>query len=629
MKIKASELTLDHIVKVAEQPGTGFKDSDLTLISTDAWGLLRKDLITALGAQRAKRFLLRYAYRSGEHEARFLKNTINWTDDIEWLIAGTKVHHLTGRAFSYTERFNVDMEKGIFDVSGYWIDSYEAKQHLKYFPQQTECICHFLIGYASGYTSECMQKRVIFKEIKCKGKGDEYCSFVGKTLDSWGEEISGELHYYEDEEMSQELDQMYRRVEQQNERLEIGYALSRNLTRAMLDGEGFGAFAKLLGQSLDCSVLIENMNFEQIAKYGNKPGMEESMTAKNFWDEEGEQDYSNGIIETSMKGKTFKFLTTPISIRNQITGFITINLNHTNDGFHKDLLERVATIAALHMQNEQVAIETEQRLKGELLEQLLNDKTTDVVGIHNKFSYLGYNLKDPYYIIHIVINDQNIKEEDSSDYEYLKVRNQLTNLLQKEQNYLSNILLLTRLDTIQVIVSKKFIEGGKTTIKAFAEQLLRQVNSSEQQIYIGISNETHGPADFNKRAEEARKSVELARFRSSKSIVVLSSELGHLTLFLNAREPEELKEFAEGKLKPILDYDKKRNSELLQTLFYYSQNEFNLHKTAREMSISISGMRYRIQQIEDLLSMDLSDSHSRFDVQISLQIFLVLGKIKG
>lgn len=81
------------------------------------------------------------------------------------------------------------------------------------------------------------------------------------------------------------------------------------------------------------------------------------------------------------------------------------------------------------------------------------------------------------------------------------------------------------------------------------------------------------------------------------------------------------------KLYSILDYDQKKNSELVVTLFYYSQNEFNLHKTARKMSISISGMRYRLQKIEELLNLSLADSSCRFEIQLALQILLMLGKI--
>ncbi|PIC63175.1 hypothetical protein CSV79_13260 [Sporosarcina sp. P13] len=626
MKLKASELTLDDLLAISTMPGERLQDINFSLTSMDAWAVLRTDLINALGIQRAKRFILRYAYRSGMHEARILKEKVEWKDELEWLIAGSKMHDLTGRSLSYPEHFNVDMDEGLFNVSGYWIDSSEVKQHLEYFPMHVEPICYFLIGYASGYTSECLGKRIIFKEVKCKGKGDEHCSYIGKTVEEWGDEISEELLYYEDEDMSGELDQMYQKVERQKERLETGYSLSRNLTKVMLQGGGFMEFAEILGKSLHCAVLIENMNYEMVGKYGDNPGMEKNMSAKNFWDE-GYESIPE-FVETELKDKTFKLLTVPILLENKVYGFITIALNRKTDNFHIDLLERVAVIIALYMQNERVAIATEQRLKGELLEQLLNEKSADVGEIHNRFTYLGYDLKQPHYIIYIEINERIIDEDMNTNYEYLKVRRQLTDLFQNENKYTSNIPVLTKLNTIQTIVPEQFLEKEKITIQEFGERLLKKIDNREKQICIGISDKTEKIIDYNNRAKEAKKAVELAKFRSRNSGVILSSELGNLTLFLNAREPEELELFAKGKLKEILDYDEKKNSELLETLFYYSQNEFNLHKTAREMSISISGMRYRILRIEELLSVDLSNSSSRFEIQMALQIFLLLGKIK-
>ncbi|PID20261.1 hypothetical protein CSV61_15375 [Sporosarcina sp. P3] len=626
LKLKASELTLNDLLTISTKLGEGLQDLNFGLTSMDGWAVLRADLINALGIQRAKRFILRYAYRSGMHEARILKEKIKWENDLEWLIAGSKMHDLTGRSLSYPDKFNVDIEKGQFNVCGYWIDSSEVKQHLEHFPMHVEPICYFLIGYASGYTSECLGKRIIFKEVKCKGKGDDHCSYIGKTVEEWGDEISEELLYYEDEDMSGELDQMYRKVERQKERLETGYSLSRNLTKVMLQGGGFTEFAEILGKSLHCPVLIENMNYEVLGKNGDNPGMEKNMSARNFWDESNESIPE--FVETELKDKTFKLLTTPIILENKIYGFITIALNKKSDNYHIDLLERVAVVVALYMQNQRVAIETEQRLKGELLEQLLNGKSTDVGDVFNRFSYLGYDLKQPHYIIYIEINDRMINEEDNLNYDYLRIRRQLTNLFQNENKYTSNVPVLTKLNTVQTIVPQQFLENEKVTIQEFGERLLKNIDVQEKQICIGISDKTEKITDFNNRAKEAKKAVELAKFRSRDSGVILSSELGNLTLFLNAREPKELELFATLKLKEIIEYDNKKNSELLETLFYYSQNEFNLHKTAREMSISISGMRYRILRIEELLSVELSNSNSRFEIQMALQIFLLLGKIK-
>ena len=118
-----------------------------------------------------------------------LKDLVNWESDLEWLVSRFANASNWRTCFSYPEQFQVDMEKGKFDASGQWIDSYEAKQHLQHYSLYHEPICYFLIGYGGGYTSECLGKKVIFKETHCVGKGDKQCSYVAKTVEEWGAEM--------------------------------------------------------------------------------------------------------------------------------------------------------------------------------------------------------------------------------------------------------------------------------------------------------------------------------------------------------------------------------------------------------------------------------------------------------
>ena len=628
VSIKASDLNLDHFMRSSERTGMRMRELQLLLTSADAQGMLCKDLITALGIERAKRFLLRYGYHCGVHEARLLKDSVQWQSDLDWLIAGSKMHHITGRVFSYPEKFRVDMEKGIFDVAGYWNDSFEATQYLKYFPLHNEPICYYMVGYASGYNTECMGKKVIFREMQCRGKGDDHCSYVGKTLEQWGDEIKEDLLFFEDDDMSTELDQMYRKVEQEKEKLKIGYALSRHLTQAMLQGKGFKTFAKLLGESLNCPVLIESNNFEPLAQYRGIPGLVNDMTVKDQQKKIDKVFRRQSVFEREPENKPIKLLTTAIMIKDKIHGYVTIASGQRFSDFHSDLLERTATTAALYMQNEQVALETEQRLKGDLLEQLINNKEAKAEDIHSRLAILGYDIREPHYVIHIEMKEKNKEHASSLNSDYLKIYNKFTDIFNFVINRNGPIaLMLPKLDTVQAIISKKYIDAEHMTVKKFGERLLRELGGNNHRMYIGISEETSNLSDFYQKAVEAKKAVELAKVRSCDSKVILASELGHITLFLNARAPEELEAFAVGKLQTILDYDEKKKAELLLTLFYYSQNEFNLHKTARSMTISISGMRYRLQKIEDLLNIDLSNSNVRFEMQLALQILLMLGKI--
>ncbi|KAA9019526.1 helix-turn-helix domain-containing protein [Niallia endozanthoxylica] len=470
-----------------------------------------------------------------------------------------------------------------------------------------------------------------FKEVKCRGKGDDHCSYTGKTVEEWGKDLKEEeLMVFEDEDMSDELDKMYQKIEQQKAMLELNSSISRQLTQSMLHGEGFAAFAEIIGKNLHTQVIISNRYFEVLASYGDVIGMENWLREINTSAEQIETNPEATVIETNLRSKIFKLLTVPVMVKKQVYGFITITLSSHTDKFYKDVLERIATITALHMQNERVAIETEQRLKGEMLEHLLNNKDADLDEIYNRFSYLGYNLIQPHYIFHIEI--QSNQKEEHSTYlhsEYLEVRNKLKNILYQGTSNKMDIPILPKLNTIQLIISKEVIEKKKITIKQYGEQLLQHIDDQHYQVYIGISDITTELNDFYKKAVEAKKTVEFAKIRHAQSSVIFADQLGYSTLLLNIREPEELELFANKKLKPIIEYDKRKDAELLMSLFYYSQHEFNLHKTAREMSISISGMKYRIKKIEEMLGMDLSNSNNRFEIQLSLQILLVLGKIKG
>lgn len=103
--------------------------------------------------------------------------------------------------------------------------------------------------------------------------------------------------------------------------------------------------------------------------------------------------------------------------------------------------------------------------------------------------------------------------------------------------------------------------------------------------------------------------------------------MGYLSILLDARKPEELEAYAEGILGPILEYDIRKSTELLKTLYFYINNECNLHKTARQMSLSIGGMRYRLSSITERFNIDMTNSSTRREVQLALDIYLSIGKL--
>lgn len=609
----------------------------MILSSTDAWGVLRKDLIDTIGVQRAKRFLLRYGWHCGKNEARMLKDMVKWDSDLEWLVAGSKMHQIGGRVFSYPEEFNVDMKKGIFNVTGYWIDSYEAKQHLQHYPLYHEPICYFLMGYGGGYNSECLGKKVIFKETHCVGKGDKQCRYVAKTVEEWGSEIADELINYEEQDIADELDIVYRRVEKQSEILHIGSSITKKLTSALLQGKGMDVFAELLANELKMPVFIHNQYVDYIAHFFHESDYnEEQPYNKDKIEEFIEKQCTNHTLTQTESYKIKDdqhILISPIIIQNDVYGYISIYREGRKFGdAETDFLERAASICAVKMLNERTAIQTEERMKGDLLEELFKDET-DPANIIKRFSYFGYNINQPHHVLIFEFPNKGLfsNSENTANNKYKIVSKAVMEFFNREGTYYNTAFIkLEKLNKAAFLIPIEYLQKKKTTIKAFAQHCYELIgmNGENTTVYIGVSKLCTDAGQYSKKFKEAKKAIEVAKAKNrlmneSPNGIVHADELGHIMILLDARKPEELLEYAHEFLYHLKAYDERNSSELVRTLFYYIENECNLHKTARNMNVSISGMRYRIQRIQELINTDLSKASSKFEIQLSLQTYMV------
>lgn len=625
--IMAKDLSLENLLEFHPEKGEIFlKDRRMVISSADAWGMLRNDLIAALGMERAKRFLLRYGWNCGVNDARNLKEMFEWKEDIEWLLAGATMHNITGNVLATAEKVEVNREKGQIYFEGTWDNSYEAQQHLLHFSHHHEPVCFILVGYAGGYCSEYLGKKVIFKEIECTATGASQCRYIGKTIEEWGDEILPDLSLYEEQSLADELDLAYTRIEKQTEILKQGNNLSQKLTKIVLQGQGLDVVARVLGETLHCGVCIEDTSFQTLASYG-APGLahpfKDGVNHRTLPKEE------QRILERLHKERRTvaigNRLITPIVLRNHISGFVSLI---KPGGAFRDLetvsLERTATVCAIQMLNEQTAIESEQRSKGELLDELLM-KEIDTARISRRMAYFGYGMKTSYYVFVFQIDhaSDEIQGEESVD-----IRKKIIGLLSDDLERSGyRALVSARIGRVYALIPEKFLEMKKQKIKDYGRKLIDRAYESlkKTKVILGISTICKDLSLFARGYQEAQKAIEIAGVKWKDQRVILSSELGHLGILLNARNPEELETFARDKLGILYDYDKKSDSELLKTLYFYIENEFNLHKTAREMNVSISGMRYRLRRIQEVSGIDLNISANRFEVQLALEIFIVMG----
>ena len=68
--------------------------------------------------------------------------------------------------------------------------------------------------------------------------------------------------------------------------------------------------------------------------------------------------------------------------------------------------------------------------------------------------------------------------------------------------------------------------------------------------------------------------------------------------------------------------------ELIKTLYVFLANGGKLQKTMDDLSLSMSGLMYRINKLEKLLKKDLRDSSQSYQLLLILDSLLALGELK-
>ena len=193
--MKAEELRLDELVRF----GDGLVDLHgrrLLILDIASFAQFCRDLIEMVGQDDARRIMTRWGYFWGNIGAATMQRLFQWDNLSEWIRAAFQLTRLMGAGTTTMVSEELDAETGRFSMEVSCHDSVEADNSLAEFGTSDRPRCWILTGYFSGYVTYCLGKSVYFVERECRGKGDERCLAVGMDVDSWGQEIAGDLSFF-------------------------------------------------------------------------------------------------------------------------------------------------------------------------------------------------------------------------------------------------------------------------------------------------------------------------------------------------------------------------------------------------------------------------------------------------
>jgi len=599
-------------------------------IPSSAFGELRRELIDMLGFKRSKGFLLRYGWNCGVTDCKQMME-VKPECKKAILMAGPTMHTANGHVEVEPTVCEVDFEKGSLYFEGIWRNSNEAIEHIKLFGLSDEPVCHSLVGYASGYLSTIIGKQVLAKETQCIAMGDDHCHWVCQTMDRWNgdPEVEKERRFYEADRISAELEETYEKLRLERDNLSKTYEVHQNLFKEVIFETGVQPIADVLFNTLKTPVIMETLNYEVRAAAGisEQEAKQYSLELKEWFIEQRnkkgkkKQEIHETILLELSPGH--KRVITPIYFRKKIHGYCSfITEKNQVTEVDKMVLGQAALACSLHLLNEQTRFNTEQRIRGSFLEDILNKRITTSELISYAHS-IDFDLKPPYFMVAI-----QRKFEETSMKKEIEFNEQFMNDLFKYfRNKQVKGLLGKKEGNVIILFSDSALLQSRLEKESFCQHLLNYCSDKygSYSFRMGVSSSLSSIENTQRLYHESTASLKVA---NSKHNLANFDSLGVVGMLLQMNNLEALEQYAYRIVGNLIEEDKNKNTELLITLYYYLENGSNVHKTARAMSFSVNGLRYRLGKINELLRLDIHTAHNRNEIYVALQCLIVLGELK-
>jgi PucR family transcriptional regulator, purine catabolism regulatory protein len=292
-------------------------------------------------------------------------------------------------------------------------------------------------------------------------------------------------------------------------------------------------------------------------------------------------------------------------------------------------LEHAATVAAVEMGRDQARFETEVRLKGDFVDDLIGGRFSSEDSLLRRANFLGCDLSHGATVLvaDIEPGDPGPVRGDISETETQRLVarffNRCSRLVRETQ---PSSLVSLKSDRIVVFLCGEYVlEPQVVEHLAAGLRALAQVVGGFA-LSIGVSRYTSQLSGLRNSFEEALVALKVGRRLGEPGSIMHFDAVGTYKLLLSVweRDSDELRGFYRETIEPIDRYDQQNGSQLINTLTVYFANDENLGKTAEDLYAHRHTIRYRLLKIAEIcgLSVFRSDDKERLSLGLKARSLL-------
>lgn len=261
-------------------------------------------------------------------------------------------------------------------------------------------------------------------------------------------------------------------------------------------------------------------------------------------------------------------------------------------------LERVSAVVALILLGHRALDEADNRVRGELLAEILIPGDHDPDAIGRRATLLGVDLDSP--LVAVVASPP---------------EGRVPRVLQIECSGLARGEggLVTSYGDRVVMVLPGADSGA--TARTVAERL------SSHGVTIGASGPVPSLADATDHVERARRAARLLVALGREGEGASTDELGLYGLLFSEVDRDHTAQFIERNVGPVREHDRTRSTALLDTLRVYFASEGSASATAETLFVHVNTVYQRLERLDSLLGAGWRAGDRALELRLALRLW--------
>jgi purine catabolism regulator len=403
--------------------------------------------------------------------------------------------------------------------------------------------------------------------------------------------------------------------------------IHERLTTLVLQGGGFDELAETLAALLQRSITIEDTAFRVLAtaQHGRVDSARERSVANGrttpklarhlldagIYDrllQEMEPVHIPPMPDLDMNMERF---VAPIIVEREIHGYIWIIAGaHPLTELDKLALDHGATVAALIFFKEQAVRKATEALRGDFLEQLLQNETK-TAAFSEQAHRLNYHPERPHQVLLI----HGLPAAGGDAYAlYADVETQLHSRGVRP-------LLAPRDEHLVAVIES----GGDAKGKEIAQTLVQDVAHPTYQLRIGVGRAISNAKTLRRSYEEAEEALRVGEAMQLEEPVIAFTDLG-LLHWLYHLPPETIENNAYLQhIRTLAQYDRERNAELVKTLETFLDHGSAMVDAAQALYIHRNTLLHRLERIEKLCQITLREPLHQLNLHAAIKSYRLYG----